>query len=403
MAPTEPEKQISLKLMVNKERNKVVFAEAGKDFVDVLFSFFTLPLGTIVRLVREESNMLPIEVGSLTSLYQSAENLDKEFLCTDSCKQIILRPKNSLERYCMNLKLKIDDTEPAEYFVCNNLLSCRFHDPVLISMFKNRRCRCGKMLDKPISPSTSYDGFVKDSATFIITDDLTVEPNSLNAFFDMFKNCGIESMSSVNEMMVTITKTQVMDLLKSCLISTATLTSLFLEKPYIEKCRKVEFPPFDVNVEGGMKINFLLSNQLLPLYDDFEYFCLTHKYANNYSASDLYLSAYNLTNIFQLENSDFRSITAVDFVDTILTRGNSKGYVKGPTMYMATDDLVVTPMSTTSVISLLSTLSIPFSDLEEKEVTIGIKEGVGILQASLTSKSVLTTALSHLLTEVKQE
>jgi len=46
-----------------------------------------------------------------------------------------------------------------------------------------------------------------------------------------------------------------MDLLKSCLISTATLTSLFLEKPYIEKCRKVEFPPFDVNVEGGMKIN----------------------------------------------------------------------------------------------------------------------------------------------------
>jgi len=209
MAPTEPEKQISLKLMVNKERNKVVFAEAGKDFVDVLFSFFTLPLGTIVRLVREESNMLPIEVGSLTSLYQSAENLDKEFLCTDSCKQIILRPKNSLERYCMNLKLKIDDTEPAEYFVCNNLLSCRFHDPVLISMFKNRRCRCGKMLDKPISPSTSYDGFVKDSATFIITDDLTVEPNSLNAFFDMFKNCGIESMSSVNEMMVTITKTQV--------------------------------------------------------------------------------------------------------------------------------------------------------------------------------------------------
>jgi len=130
----------------------------------------------------------------------------------------------------------------------------------------------------------------------------------------------------------------------------------------------------DKLVEPGFVPQFLLSNQLLPLYDDFEYFCLTHKYANNYSASDLYLSAYNLTNIFQLENSDFRSITAVDFVDTILTRGNSKGYVKGPTMYMATDDLVVTPMSTTSVISLLSTLSIPFSDLEEKEVTIGIKE-----------------------------
>ncbi|KAG2384626.1 uncharacterized protein HKW66_Vig0117170 [Vigna angularis] len=211
MATTEPEQQISLKLVVIKERNKVVFAEAEKDFVDVLISLLTLPLGTIVRLVREESNMQPIEVGSLTSLYRSVENPDKEFLSTDSCKQMILRPKNSMERYCKRLKLKMDDTEPTEYFV------------------------------------------------------------------------------------------------------------------YVE------------------------------------------------------------------------------FVDPILNRKNCKNIVKGPTMYMATDDLVVTPMTATSVISLLATMSIPFSDLEEKEFSIGIKEAVGILQASLTSKSALTTALCHLLTQIKQE
>ncbi|XP_014511478.1 uncharacterized protein LOC106770170 [Vigna radiata var. radiata] len=483
MVKAEPEKQISLKLMVIKKRNKVVFAEAGKDFVDVLFSLFTLPLGTIVRLVREESNMQPIELGSLTSLYQSVENLDKEFLSTDSSKQMILRPKNLMEHYCKSLRLKIDDTEPTEYFVCNNLLKCRSKSPILISMFKNRRCRCGNMLDRRISLGSSYlfDGFVNDSAaTFMITDDLRVVPNSLNIFFDLFKNCGIESMSAVNEMTVTITKNQVMDLLKSCLISTITLTSIFLEKPYIEKYRKVEFPPLDVNENDSFKINvkivqrksngkvvfaegkedfadFLLSfltvplggvvhlmegfscmyksilnldqnywttnnvkkvvepglvsqllasNKLSPVLGS-KYFCYTEtKYS---STRNRYLSTYYLT----LGNEN--KCTAADFVDpTLETLGvgnkctavdfvDSKGYVKGPTLYMATDDLVVTPMSTTSVISLLTTLRIPFTDLEEKLVSIGIKEGFGILQASLTSKSALTTGLSHLINKVKQE
>lgn len=44
-----------LKLVVNEESNKVLFAETGKDFVDVLFSFLTFPLGTVTRLIQKES------------------------------------------------------------------------------------------------------------------------------------------------------------------------------------------------------------------------------------------------------------------------------------------------------------------------------------------------------------
>ncbi|WVZ16340.1 hypothetical protein V8G54_009322 [Vigna mungo] len=439
MATTEPEQQISLKLVVIKERNKVVFAEAEKDFVDVLISLLTLPLGTIIRLVREESNMQPIEVGSLISLYRSVENPDKEFLSTDPCKQMILRPKNSMERYCKNLKLKIDDTEPTEYFVCNNLVNCLCKRPVLVSMFKNRRCRCGNMLDKPISLESNYffDGFVKDDDTFLITDDLKVVPNSLNAFFDLFKSCGIESPSSVNKMTVTVTKNQVMDLLKSCLISTVTLTSLFLEKPCIEKYIKVEFPPFDVNENDSFKLNvkivqrksngkvvfaqgkedfadFLLSLLTIPLGGvvhlmegfsciyksilnlDQNYWttdnvknklvepCLVPQFLVSNKLFPIFGSKYfcdttypNYCYLTMRHGNSVERFKDVDFVDPILKRENSKNIVKGPTMYMATDDLVVTPMTATS--------------------------GVGILQASLTSKSALTTALSHLLTQIKPE
>ncbi|CAJ1803155.1 unnamed protein product [Sphenostylis stenocarpa] len=446
------EHQITLKVMVIKEKNKVVFAEAGKEFVNVLFSFLTLPLGTIVRLVREESNMKPIQVGSLTSLYQSVENLDKDFLCTDSCKEMILRPKNSMEGYSKSLKLNIDDTEPTKYFVCNNLLKCRLQSPVLISTFKNKRCKCGNMLDKLISPESSSDDFVKNNGTFIITDDLKVVPNSLSTIFNLFKISGIENMSSVNEMTVTITNKQLKDLLKSCLSSTRlTLTNLFLEKPFLEKVRKVEFPPFDMNIDGSFKINvtivqrksngkivfaegkedfadflfsfltfplggvvhlmddfssmyksivdldenywttgniknklvdpglvpqLLLSNHLLPVYDGSKYFCNTHHKTNYFGGKivDSCLTACYLSSTLKQVTSDKGTCTTLDFVDPILKRGNSEGYAKGPTMYMATDDLVVTPFSSTSVISLLTSMNIPFSDLEEKEVGIGIKE-----------------------------
>lgn len=67
--------EVTLKLVVIKGRNEVLFVEAGKDFVDALFSFLKLPLGTVARLVLKEPNVQPIEVASLSSLYQSVENL----------------------------------------------------------------------------------------------------------------------------------------------------------------------------------------------------------------------------------------------------------------------------------------------------------------------------------------
>jgi len=55
--------------MVVKERSKVLYAEAGKDFVDVLFSFLTLPLGTIAVLVAKESNIEAVEFGSIIKVW----------------------------------------------------------------------------------------------------------------------------------------------------------------------------------------------------------------------------------------------------------------------------------------------------------------------------------------------
>lgn len=64
---------------------------------------------------------------------------------------------------------------------------------------------------KPVSRESSnvFDGFVNSNGSFMITDDLKVLSNSFDTEFYPLKNSGIESMSLVNEVSVTITKNQV--------------------------------------------------------------------------------------------------------------------------------------------------------------------------------------------------
>jgi hypothetical protein len=85
----EDQKQVSLKLLVNKDTNTVLFAEAGKDFVDVLFSFLTLPLGTITRLIGNDSNIGPVTIGCLNSFYQSIADLDNNCLLSEERKEMM--------------------------------------------------------------------------------------------------------------------------------------------------------------------------------------------------------------------------------------------------------------------------------------------------------------------------
>lgn len=62
------ESTVSLKLLVDSKRHKVLFAEAGKDFVDFLFTLLSLPVGTVIRLLAKHGM-----VGSLGKLYESVE------------------------------------------------------------------------------------------------------------------------------------------------------------------------------------------------------------------------------------------------------------------------------------------------------------------------------------------
>jgi len=53
---------------------------------------------------------------------------------------------------------------------------------------------------------------------------------------------------------------------------------------------------------------------------------------------------------------------------------SDEGYVKGPRLYVATDDLAIVPCSPTTLIKFSNRFETPFEDLKEKDVTIGTKD-----------------------------
>ncbi|KEH22914.1 DUF674 family protein [Medicago truncatula] len=487
---TQVEEHVSLKLLLNEKGNKVLFAEAGKDFVDILCSFLTIPLGTIAKLVEKESSIGQVTVGCLNSLYGSVANLDEGCFSTKTTKQMLLQPINSAEDYCNTLKLNIDDTQPTKYFACTNYNACYYRDMSMTSStffffwyktsstFKdNLKCRCGNYFTRPVLLKHLPQGFVNGVATFVITDDLTIKPNCIDyTSFSLFKEFGVKNPSSVKEVVLNVTKEKVLDLLKCSLLSKSTLTDLFLEKkPSLERSR---FILSDVEIRDNIQINLklvirksdnkvmyaqgqqdfanlLLSFLTFPLggivrifgencsfgsmnglyksivdLDENQY--LTSMEAKNRLvdpciAPQLKLSKQILpildpgvleyygyfegvvtsNNIIQVQifkpgvdksyAGNFKKLNSSNVMNPV------DGYVKGPAMYFATDDLVVAPLTPISALGLLNRLNTPLNELKEKVITIGIKECLSILKASLTSTSALTNGLAHMLTEVKEE
>ncbi|PQP94320.1 uncharacterized protein Pyn_00413 [Prunus yedoensis var. nudiflora] len=103
--------KIVVKLTVSVSKNIVCYAEAGEDFVNLLFSFLTVPLGFIIKHMRDASFK-----GCIDQLHKWVKDLDEQHLKSNYHREIIL----SLEIYpgfCYeNCLLGIEDGPVASYY-----------------------------------------------------------------------------------------------------------------------------------------------------------------------------------------------------------------------------------------------------------------------------------------------
>ncbi|CAO2180953.1 unnamed protein product [Urochloa humidicola] len=68
----------TMKLLVDKASQRVLFAEAGKDVVDFLFGLLTMPLCTAASLLGSED--AADALGSVANVYASVENMDAAYM-----------------------------------------------------------------------------------------------------------------------------------------------------------------------------------------------------------------------------------------------------------------------------------------------------------------------------------
>lgn len=152
----DKEVELSLKFFINKEKRKVLFAEAGNDFADVLLSFLTLPLGKIVKILERKYGDKAPSIGSLTTLYNGLKSPDVINLWTKRGKEVLDNAVSMSEP--SYLKISVDYTDISIY---------KFGEP--------------------------YNGvFTPNSASFIICDDLRMFPNVSGSILQTLNKLGVD-------------------------------------------------------------------------------------------------------------------------------------------------------------------------------------------------------------------
>ncbi|XP_076919108.1 uncharacterized protein LOC143579793 [Bidens hawaiensis] len=210
---TTNEAKISIKVFVDKLKKRVVYAEADHTFVDILFSFMTLPLGTIVRVLEKHPDINLNTLGNLNNLYQSLKDFPECYFATEEGKFMLLNPRSLSYDHCGELKLEIDDTEPVRWFICRKCLSNNSSNS--FSFSNKAKCRsCGEYITGlPLfKESNVCDGdgvFVSGIANFIVTDDLLVMPYTATESFRLLTDFGITDTSNLEERKLDMGREQV--------------------------------------------------------------------------------------------------------------------------------------------------------------------------------------------------
>ncbi|KAB2010577.1 hypothetical protein ES319_D10G248600v1, partial [Gossypium barbadense] len=219
MATASTATTVSLKLLIDKKGKRVLYAEAGKDFVDFLFNVLLLPVGTVIRLLAKEGM-----VGCLANLYKSVENLGDAYLQPTTNKDTLLKPKYS-SSLAADIPLLLPNTESSTtlgFYRCSygRNSDCRLYyanDPT-------STCPCCSSV--MYSPATLVNPPNKVSTSSAVANEVTpMSTISIIAILNKFK---AQRVDALEEKVVDVGIKEGVAILKASLQSKTVLTSVFL-------------------------------------------------------------------------------------------------------------------------------------------------------------------------------
>ncbi|KAI4985599.1 hypothetical protein ZWY2020_018229 [Hordeum vulgare] len=221
---------IKIKLAVDRSRNRVVFADAGSDFVDVFLSFLTLPLSALQSCAASP--------GCLSNLCDSVDRLrNSRLLKVEACHGMLLTPAHDDEfQGCKSAK---------KY--CNKAL--------------DTACKCCLVTARVLHV---YDCeqvvgikemFARRTRRFVISEDMTIKPASTRIIQSLPQAFGSNGIAhGFEELKVTVSF-----MLKAFLLSDTVLSDAFLSNEHDGKTAHAtakpsihqKIPPSDQDSAGS--------------------------------------------------------------------------------------------------------------------------------------------------------
>ncbi|KAL5226825.1 hypothetical protein ABZP36_015090 [Zizania latifolia] len=232
---------LSIKLLIDTKAQRVLFAEAGKDVVDFLFSLIALPVATAVKLLGTDSM-----VGCVGNLYLSVEKLDGTYVQPGPSKDALLRPvvlSPAAATSSSVLRLPAASWAPSKsFFVCDVGGGCSSRCRGYVTEKSGTACpNCGRSMTtvaQLVSPAAGQvaqnaeaggaKGFVQGIVTYTVMDDLTVSPMSSISSITLLNTFAVKDVAALQEKTVPLGYKEGLAVLKASLQSKTVLTDVFL-------------------------------------------------------------------------------------------------------------------------------------------------------------------------------
>ncbi|KAF7068303.1 hypothetical protein CFC21_074076 [Triticum aestivum] len=370
---------IEIKLAVDRSRNRVLFAEAGSDFVDVLLSFLTLPLSALQSCAPSP--------GCLSNLCNSVDLLKNSgLLKVEACHGKLLTPAHTDE-----------DCKSASQY-CDRAPTAA--------------CKCCLVMARVLHVYEEFkkEAFVRGTGRFVISDDMTINPASTRSIQSLLRAFGPDGIChDFEELKVTVGWST------AFLSSDTILTDTFLSNESDAKAAhgstmkeqsiSQKVPPSNQDSAGSSP-----ETKFKVFYDTYQKEVVYAECNSEFVDLLLGFLTYPMSCVIKHTGARTRHLgrcfsNLYGSVAELASAGCFTGGLPSDTMpelaqycfhpeiveeqrYVIGDDLLIYQATAMSVMKYWSGR---YKDMVlEMDITVGKQEAVALLRAALTSKNALT-------------
>ena len=202
-------KTVSLKLVVDTESGRVLYAEAGKEFVDFLIDIIALPVGAFIPLLNQEM------LGGLGNIYESIENLSTTYLQPNVNKYTLLMYKAFISGSVGTLGLlqlpNVVTSTSRKLYGCQLFPRCQKVYDCSIRCSNHSLYGTSELsyqgpqsqrLNNPYFSTEMEEGYVEEAITYMEMDDLEVKPLSTLSMITLLDRFNVKEIGTLVEKVV---------------------------------------------------------------------------------------------------------------------------------------------------------------------------------------------------------